>query len=160
MRRISNLALAFLSCALTALLLTTSGPRLSGQSPQETQPPTKKSLQIVPLQKSQPTSGAQMFKDYCASCHGVDGRGNGPAVVFLKTPPADLRMIAQRNNGKFPATHVRSEILSFGPGTHAHGDLDMPIWGPLFRSRPDEHTGYDFLRIANLTDFIKSIQDK
>ena len=99
-----------------------------------------------------------MFKEYCASCHGADGRGNGPAVEFLKTPPPDLRIMAQRNHGKYPSLHVRA-ILTFGPGTHAHGALDMPTWGPLLRSL-DSNQRFAELRIYNLTGFIESIQEK
>ena len=99
-----------------------------------------------------------MFKEYCASCHGLGGRGDGPAVMFLKAPPPDLRTMAQRNKGKYPALDVKA-ILTFGPGSHAHGALDMPTWGPLFRSidHPEEATD---LRIHNLTKFIESIQQK
>jgi len=145
-----------IGCAVAALLLLLlSGPRLSGQG-HGTQPPTTKSLKIVPISPSQPTSGAQMFKDYCASCHGVDGRGNGPAVTFLKTPPPDLRMMAKHNSGKYPAGQVMS-TLTFGPGSPAHGDLNMPTWGQLFR---DTDKRLATLRIHNLTRFVESIQDK
>ena len=99
-----------------------------------------------------------MFKEYCASCHGVDGRGDGPAVTFLKTPPPDLRMMAQHNTGKYPAAQVKS-ILTFGPGSHAHGTLDMPTWGRLFRST-DHDEGVANLRVHNLMKFIESIQVK
>jgi mono/diheme cytochrome c family protein len=94
-----------------------------------------------------------MFKDYCAACHGVDGKGNGPAVAFLKTSPPNLRMMAQRNNGKYRDAHVLS-MLNFG-----HGDIDMPTWGPMFRSLEHDRNLAD-LRVHNLAEFIKSIQDK
>jgi len=159
MRRISTLSLVFLTCAVTALLLLTmSGPRLCGQGPQGTQPSTSKSLKIVPIQRTPPTSGAQMFKEYCASCHGADGRGNGPAVGFLKTPPPDLRMMALRNNGKYPSLQVKA-MLTFGPGSKAHGALDMPTWGPLFRSLDGSREEMVFERIYNLGKFIESIQE-
>lgn len=150
-----------IGCVVAAsLLLIMSGAHLSGQAPQGTQPPTTKSLKPVSIKVSQPDSGAQMFKDYCASCHGADGKGNGPAVVFLKTPPPDLRTMAQRNNGKYPAAKVVS-MLNFGPGSQAHGDLDMPTWGPLFRSLDDSpRTNLARLRVYNLTGFIESIQEK
>jgi len=148
-----------IGCTVAALLLLMmSGPRLSGQGPEQTLPPNTKSLKTVPIPPSQPTSGAEMFQDYCASCHGVAGRGDGPAVVFLKTPPPDLRTIAQRNNGKYPAADVKA-ILTFGPGSHAHGALDMPTWGRLFRST-DHPKDVTNLRIYNLTAFIQSIQEK
>ena len=144
--------------ALTVLLLIMIGPILSGQGPQGTQPATTKSLEIVPISPSQPYSGAQMFKDYCASCHGPDGRGNGPAAVFLKTPPPDLRMMAQSNAGKYPAGQVKA-MLRFGPGSHARGALDMPTWGQLFHST-DVNERVTDLRVYNLTKFIGSIQEK
>jgi hypothetical protein len=98
-----------------------------------------------------------MFKEYFASCHGADGRGNGPAVEFLKTPPPDLRTMTQRNAGKYPSGDV-SAILTFGPGTHAHGALDMPTWGPLLRSLDRSNSEVVKLRIYNLSKFIESIQ--
>jgi mono/diheme cytochrome c family protein len=119
-----------IGCALAALLFfLISGPRLSGQGQEGTQPSTTKNLKKVPINYSRPDSGPQMFKDYCASCHGEDGRGNGPAIVFLKSPPPDLRTMTQRN-GKYPAEKVGS-MLNFGPGSRAHGALDMPTWGPF-----------------------------
>ena len=33
-------------------------------------------------------SGAQMFKEYCAVCHGPSGKGDGPVATALKVPPA------------------------------------------------------------------------
>lgn len=34
--------------------------------------------------------GAELFPQHCASCHGADGRGDGPAAKGLDIPPADL----------------------------------------------------------------------
>lgn len=99
-----------------------------------------------------------MFKEYCASCHGVDGRGNGPAVGFLKTPPPDLRTMALRNNGRYPWPRVKA-ILTFGPGSNAHGALNMPTWEPLFRSLDKENEQVVVQRIYNLGKFIGSIQE-
>ena len=80
---------------------------------------TEKNIRKVPVEHSERTSGAQMWKDYCASCHGVSGAGNGPAVGILKSPPADLSLMAKRNNGKFPAEHFAA-VLRFGSGGHAN----------------------------------------
>jgi cytochrome c553 len=38
----------------------------------------------------------------CATCHGEDGKGNGPLSAELKTRPADLTVLAKKNNGVFP----------------------------------------------------------
>lgn len=34
--------------------------------------------------------GADLYVAHCASCHGADGRGDGPAAKGLPVPPADL----------------------------------------------------------------------
>jgi len=78
-------------------------------------------------------SGKQTYLHYCAKCHGLDARGNGPASDILKTPPPDLTTIAKRHDGKFQYEYV-SDVLRFGTRIVAHGSSDMPIWGPIFGS--------------------------
>jgi len=34
--------------------------------------------------------GEDLWLDYCVSCHGETGKGDGPAAVSLKTKPANL----------------------------------------------------------------------
>ena len=137
------------------LLLTVGGASLVGQDRGIAQ---GKEVKLVSMAYSQPTSGAQMYKSYCAVCHGMEGKGDGPAVEFLKAPPPDLRTLAQRNNGKYPADHV-GMTLRLGTGGHAHGTIDMPLWGPLFRTL-DANQSLGDLRIHNLTAFIESLQQK
>jgi len=46
---------------------------------------------IVPdATEEQIALGAEIFKNNCISCHGEQGKGNGPAAVGLPTPPADF----------------------------------------------------------------------
>ena len=78
-------------------------------------------VKTVPITRSDPSSGKQMFKDYCAACHGMDGKGNGPATEFLKAPPPDLTTMAKRNDGKFPESKFAT-ILRFGTSAHPHGN--------------------------------------
>ena len=40
--------------------------------------------------------GKDLFLRRCASCHGEDGKGNGPAAAALKTPSADLTQISKK----------------------------------------------------------------
>jgi len=35
-------------------------------------------------------AGAALYPGHCASCHGADGRGDGPQAAALPVPPADL----------------------------------------------------------------------
>ena len=106
-----------------------------------------------------PVSGPKLFQTYCASCHGSDGKGGGPMAASLKTWPADLTLIAQRNQGSFPTLHIREAID--GEGTiPAHGSRDMPTWGPVFRSIAHGRADSAQLRINNLVAYLESIQEK
>ena len=89
--------------------------------------------------QDQPTAtrdtGERLFRTYCASCHGVTGRGDGPVASELRRPPPDLTGFAVRNRGVFPTQLLRSIID--GRGIRAHGLDDMPVWGDAFSSGPD-----------------------
>ena len=85
------------------------------------------------LSAHNPVEGAKIFRYYCAACHGADGRGNGPASAALKHAVPDLTLISQRNGGKFPYQRVKQIIEGREPGPLAHGDREMPIWGPIFQ---------------------------
>lgn len=73
--------------------------------------------------------GRALFLDYCAACHGTEGRGDGPAAADLDVPPADLTHIAKRNNGVFPRAEVMSVIDGY-TRTDQHGG-SMPEFGAL-----------------------------
>lgn len=106
-----------------------------------------------------PGSGRQMFQEYCAVCHGKDGKGGGPAAAALKIPPADLTTLARRNNGKFPEARVY-ETIKGDTETPAHGSKEMPIWGDLFRSMSHGNPGEVQLRLSNLTSYIATLAEK
>jgi mono/diheme cytochrome c family protein len=80
-----------------------------------------------------PVSGKETFLKYCASCHGEDGKGNGPAAMALKPPPSDLTTLSVRDRGKYPAGYIAA-LVKFGKSLAAHGSLDMPVWGLVLRS--------------------------
>lgn len=75
--------------------------------------------------------GHALFLDRCASCHGTDASGNGPAASTLSVPPPDLTEISKRAGGAFPAPRV-VEIISYGGNIAAHGSGPMPVWGKVF----------------------------
>ena len=101
--------------------------------------------------------GAEMFRGYCAPCHGVKGVGDGPAAAALKTRPADLTRLAAANKGEFPAQRV-DMVLEFGVAVSAHGSTEMPTWGAAFRSMGDEASVRQ--RVTALTGYVASIQAK
>ena len=119
----------------------------------------KTSVKHVPITSTPPYSGKEMFKSYCAVCHGNDGKGNGPAASALKNAPADLTALAQKNGGKYPSAHVAAVIR--GQATLvSHGTQDMPVWGPLFSSVSQGRESEVQQRIANLTQFVSTLQAK
>jgi mono/diheme cytochrome c family protein len=54
--------------------------------------------------------GATLFHQYCASCHGEKGTGNGPVAAYLTVRPADLTRITERRDGTFPRDQVTRSI--------------------------------------------------
>jgi mono/diheme cytochrome c family protein len=108
------------------------------------------------LAHNQVVAGAELYRLYCASCHGVDGRGEGPAAEALKHPPADLTSIQQRNHGEFPSFRVEHIIDGYEIRS-AHGSRNMPVWGSFFGDMTRDDTLLK-LREHNLAEYIKSIQ--
>jgi mono/diheme cytochrome c family protein len=135
-----------------AALLLVAGAASAKRKPspkQERFPPT-----YVP-------SGEQLYKQFCASCHGVDAKGRGPNADAPRRPPADLSTLTIRHSrdGKFPYAYV-SDVLLFGPGINAstHGSADMPAWGPIFMFLDKRNEAAVRQRIKNVSDYLASLQ--
>jgi mono/diheme cytochrome c family protein len=104
-------------------------------------------------------TGKQMFKQYCAACHGLNAKGHGPARASLKIPAADLTTLTKRHGGEFPYDYV-TNVLRFGPGVAAHGSSDMPTWGPIFQYMDNYNRTVVEKRIKNLCDYLVTLQGK
>lgn len=113
-------------------------------------------IKKVPVTNLPADAGRAMFDAYCASCHGLDGKGNGPARTALKGTPADLTLLAEKNGGRFPAAHVASKLREVD--LPVHGSKEMPVWGPLLSSVSGGSDAEIQMRIANLTRYIESLQ--
>jgi cytochrome c len=120
--------------------------------------PVKTQLDKKPLRIITSLKGADLYHAHCAPCHGDNGKGRGPVVPALSVPVPDLTTIAQRGGGKFPAERVR-KIITGDEVYAAHGSRDMPVWGPLFHQIDDDRD-YGFIRLNNLTEYLRSIQQK
>lgn len=104
-------------------------------------------------------SGKQMYLKYCASCHGKEGKGDGPAAWAMNTPPTDLTTLAKRNAGKFPWGYVGA-ILKFGKSFASHGSEDMPIWGQRFKELDPTRDPTGDQHVKDLVAYIASQQVK
>ena len=73
----------------------------------------------------------------CAACHGVDRNGKGPLSAELKSQPADLTILAKRNDGMFPV-NATYEVIDGRKSVKAHGTREMPIWGFRYTPSPNQ----------------------
>ena len=119
----------------------------------------KPQIKQVPAPYTSPSSGKDMYITYCASCHGKDGKGDGPAASALKVPASDLTGLAKKNNGKFPGVHV-AEVISGEHIPNVHGSSEMPVWGNVFSSMHGHDAHWVQMRVTNLTRYLESIQAK
>ena len=102
-------------------------------------------------------SGGQIYKQYCAPCHGTDAKGHGPVGRALRKPAPDLTTLAKRHGGKFPYAYVIG-VLHFAPGVPSHGSGSMPMWGPLFEYYYNKSSAEQ--RIQNVCDYLAFLQEK
>ena len=103
--------------------------------------------------------GPNLYKAYCAVCHGPGAKGDGPLAKALKTAPSDLTHISSRNGGMFPAAKVRRIISGEESLAAGHGSRDMPVWGPIFSQVAwDQDLGR--VRVDNLARYLESLQAK
>lgn len=105
-------------------------------------------------------TGVELYKEFCATCHGVGGHGDGPVALSLKQRVPDLTLIAKRNGGVFPAETVH-QMIDGRSMPRAHGTSAMPIWGWEFYGYAGEDAARR-RRVAELIDrvveYLRSIQ--
>jgi len=109
--------------------------------------------------------GQQYYKNFCAACHGIRGRGDGIMAQVLTRKPADLSALERNNGGKFPMEKVVATIDGrfMVPG---HGERMMPIWGDVFRQENKPATAPNGVelsaqdRILALAYYIRSLQQR
>ena len=104
-------------------------------------------------------SGQELYKVYCAACHGTDGKGNGPVAPALKARVPDLTLLSKTDGGKFPLLRVEQAIDGEEGIPAVHGTREMPVYYELFEGiRRD--TAFVAQRIGLLTGYIQSLQQK
>jgi mono/diheme cytochrome c family protein len=110
--------------------------------------------QDVPSKKA-PT-GAELYAQHCAVCHGNDLQGAGPFPSPYRKPP-DLSRLARRHGGKFPEAYV-SKVLRNGVTLPAHGPAEMPVWGSDFAAKERIDEAQVAERIRRLVSYLKAAQ--
>jgi mono/diheme cytochrome c family protein len=143
-----------LLCGLVLAGLSFSVAR--AQDPPKPAPEAAKTVKRVPVHPSTAIAGKDLYREYCAVCHGTAGKGDGPAADALKTAPPDLTQIASKNGGKYPEMKVQHIITGESEEPSAHGSKDMPMWGTIFHHMG---TGGN-VRVYNLVKYIEEMQAK
>jgi len=119
-------------------------------------------LALVPLSLPDYASaqtGKADFQNYCAQCHGENGKG-GKEVDIIGP---DLTLLSRKNGGKFPFQEVY-EVVDGRKQAAAHKRLlDMPLWGVYFRPQGVSEGASEAKvksRITDLVSYIQSLQEK
>jgi len=119
-------------------------------------PPSEPILKVVPkkmevssigemMESADISKGKALYETYCTSCHGMSGKGDGPAAVSLRPKPRDLT----------DATYMSSlndqyfyDVINKG-GTAVGKSPFMPAWG---NTLSDED-------IADIISYIRSLSE-
>lgn len=109
--------------------------------------------------------GAELYRVHCATCHGIDGTGQGPMAGVLVVQPADLTMLAAGNGGRFPTERVVRRIDGRDPLV-SHGS-PMPVYGFFFEEGKGQAVKTDSGQpimtsqpIADLMAYLETLQSK
>lgn len=149
---------------LTFLLVTASIAALaSSQDAAQTRRPRQISS----------VDGKDLFLEFCAQCHGREGKGDGPRAKEISKPVPDLTRIALRNGGRFKRSKVERFVSGEDrPGSTVRidsktgktiimtpdGPDPMPVWHYVIRRMwPDQPVQ---LRIGNIVRYLEKIQVK
>ncbi len=110
-----------------------------------------------------PVTGAVLYAEYCAACHGEDGRGDGPGAATLRPQPADLTLLAARNDGRFPMLAVMGKVYGYSRGEGGGGG-PMPEFGPLLEGETVLYDAGDGIptptpvQLIELAEHVRSLQ--
>jgi hypothetical protein len=104
--------------------------------------------------------GKEMYLKYCASCHGITGKGDGAVSRDLKVKLPDLTLLRRNNQGLYPMDRVLSSIDGRRV-VRAHGDRTMPVWGAIFRKEHEKESYTELttlLRAKVIAEYVGSLQ--
>lgn len=119
-------------------------------------------LMAAPAMAQDAGEGAVLYARHCATCHGVDAKGQGPMASVLLVQPVDLTKLARASNGTFPTLDVVRRIDGRDPLV-SHGS-PMPVYGDFFEGNDTAMktaSGQPLMTsraIADLVAFLQGVQ--
>jgi mono/diheme cytochrome c family protein len=110
--------------------------------------------------------GERLYRQYCASCHGRQAKGDGDVAASMRIKPPDLTQLAARNGGEFPLELVVKKIDG-REIPRAHGSPAMPVWGDVLAGKVTDGRPSSVpverrvqARILSIADYLRMIQGK
>ena len=105
--------------------------------------------------------GEKYFRRYCASCHGVNGAGDGPVASSLSKPPANLRLLSDKYGSPLPTAKL-ADLIDGRAAVRAHGNAEMPVWGERLYAMGKGERGELGISetIGKIVAYLDSIQDR
>jgi mono/diheme cytochrome c family protein len=107
--------------------------------------------------------GRAHYMAHCATCHGLEGKGEGPMAGVLLIKPTNLTELTIANDGVFPLERVVMRIDGRDPLV-SHGS-PMPVYGDYFERSYDvpmkAPSGQPILTsqpVVDLVAFLREIQ--
>lgn len=106
--------------------------------------------------------GALLFQIHCATCHGLEGEGEGPLAKDLRIAPPQLTELVELDESGspgFPAARLEA-VIDGREEVRAHGSREMPIWGLTFQEpgRDGDQEKTVRRKIGDLLEYLRTIQ--
>lgn len=123
---------------------------VAGQIPAQSPSDSNVKIRYAPITRTSPGDGQKMYEQYCAVCHGLNGRGNGPAAPGVAAPPMDLVDV--------PRSRIRN-VLDDNIAWRVHEKAGMPYWYDSFRwLDKGDSAGLSDMRVTALVSYVKRLQ--
>ncbi|PUB15645.1 c-type cytochrome [Yoonia sediminilitoris] len=106
--------------------------------------------------------GRVLYETHCATCHGLDARGQGPMASVLLIQPTDLTQLTTKAGGTFPISGIIAKVD--GRDTLLSHGSPMPVFGGFFEGKGVAMRGEEGILIMtsqpiiDLVTFLESIQ--
>jgi len=104
--------------------------------------------------------GFEVYRTYCASCHGVFADGKGPVAPALTSPPVDLSRLSERYGSPLRSGEL-ADVIDGRAMARGHGSSDMPVWGEvLYEGKGDGQLLEKVRRgsILRIIEYLNAIQ--
>lgn len=103
-----------------------------------------------------PAHAEALYRRDCAACHGLAGRGDGPAAEAMTPRPTDLTT----------STLSLSELMKVIDGrrtVRAHGTAAMPVWGEAYEDEitdPKRQTRQGLRQVQAVAEYVQALRAK